>query len=797
LLRGNRLTLVATESGEIRGEFTLTPRPDNYAFSPDGQLLAVARGAVAELWMVGSGARAGIFYGHAPQVFGLAFTPDGERLIAASGDIWELASGERTASFGKSSSQVAISPRGELFVGDDGAVRDADSGARLGTLLDIRADAAEVLFTADGRQVLWRTQDGRIYAWGVRASVQAGPLAIGTSALTAADAPRLSLLSHLGRGRLVGAVWSADERYLAVNTTLNAVVFQAPDLQQVRAFLGSEALAFDGQDRILLGGDHPLQLVEVSTGTVAREFGLEGISAAAFSPDGKLLAISGAVSEGGPRDGLAVIDLASGELRAFDQGRGRYSEAIGLEFSPDGNLLALSFYGTISLWEVDSAKQLRQPILGNTKPASLSPDGQLIAYFTDRFVIERLRTGGNPLTIKADGTPYFPTGLDFPTLRSVDFRFDREGKLAVFYRRLDRRTFEENLGLVAWEVGTQPVQFTVQLEGVLRLTELTGAYADHYAAERPQRVPAFGLSPKGDLFYSLTADGVVRVWSVSTGIQQGASTPEPLDLIALTPDGRTVAVPNATGAIDLVELMSGVLQRSLPGAWFPDRLEFGSLSTLAVLRQDGSLTLLDVINGRVLDQFTLEAYSGPEYFALAQDGREYANLRLAAGRNLLQIFGLMEGGSLLDLERYPQPLRPAFSPDGQALAMVRRNQVELWDLQSGEVIGRLEAIGDSIGPLAFTPDGTRLVAGSGEIWDLDSGELAAQFEPVDRSERVVTNGHLIVAESGQIWDIRGGESLGSISGVSSRAVNFSFTLDGSRLVWQVQGGVIELWGVGP
>jgi WD40 repeat protein len=258
-----------------------------------------------------------------------------------------------------------------------------------------------------------------------------------------------------------------------------------------------------------------------------------------------------------------------------------------------------------------------------------------------------------------------------------------------------------------------------------------------------------------------------------------------------------VAVPNATGAIDLVELMSGVLQRSLPGAWFPDRLEFGSLSTLAVLRQDGSLTLLDVINGRVLDQFTLEAYSGPEYFALAQDGREYANLRLAAGRNLLQIFGLMEGGSLLDLERYPQPLRPAFSPDGQALAMVRRNQVELWDLQSGEVIGRLEAIGDSIGPLAFTPDGTRLVAGSGEIWDLDSGELAAQFEPVDRSERVVTNGHLIVAESGQIWDIRGGESLGSISGVSSRAVNFSFTLDGSRLVWQVQGGVIELWGVGP
>jgi WD40 repeat protein len=129
--------------------------------------------------------------------------------------------------------------------------------------------------------------------------------------------------------------------------------------------------------------------------------------------------------------------------------------------------------------------------------------------------------------------------------------------------------------------------------------------------------------------------------------------------------------------------------------------------------------------------------------------------------------------------------------------MVRRNQVELWDLQSGQVIGRLEASEGNIGPLAFTPDGTRLVAGSGEIWEVESGELAAQFEPVDRTERVVTNGHLIVSESGEIWDIRGGERLGSLGGERSRAVNFSFTPDGSRLVWQVEGGVIELWGVGP
>ncbi|MEK6588968.1 MAG: hypothetical protein AABY97_09025, partial [Chloroflexota bacterium] len=403
LLRGNRLTLVEAKSGEVRAELTLTPRRPNYTFSPDGKLLAVARGAVAELWEVGTGARAVILYGHGPQVYGVAFTPEGGRLIAASGDIWEIASGERSATFEATASQIAVSPQGQLLVGDEGAIRDAESGRRLGTLLDLRASAAQLLFAANGRQLLWLTQDGRIYAWGVRAGPAVGAPPLGPAALTTQDASQLTLLTHLGKGQLLGAVWSQDERYLAVNTTLNALVFQVPDLRQVRAFLGSRALAFDGQGRILLGGDQPLQLVEVSDGAMLREFGLVGISAAAFSPDGKLLAIAGAISDGGPRDGLAVIDLASGRLRAFDQGRGRYSEAIGLEFTADGSILALSFYGAISLWEVDSAKQVRQPILGNTKPARLSPDGKLIAYFTHQLIIERLDTGGERRTINADG----------------------------------------------------------------------------------------------------------------------------------------------------------------------------------------------------------------------------------------------------------------------------------------------------------------------------------------------------------------------------------------------------------
>src|SRR3972149_5423778 len=72
--------------------------------------------------------------------------------------------------------------------------------------------------------------------------------------------------------------------------------------------------------------------------------------------------------------------------------------------------------------------------------------------------------------------------------------------------------------------------------------------------------------------------------------------------------------------------------------------------------------------------------------------------------------------------------RPVFSPDGQMLAVVTRDRVLLWNLQSGALRRELQGLGSSVGPLTFTPDGSRLIAGRGEIWDVGSGGRTAQFE---------------------------------------------------------------------
>ncbi len=796
LRQGNKLLLVDASSGQVSAQFTLSPGAQNVAFSAEGRTLAVVRGSVAELWDLESAERIRILHGHAGQIFGLVFSPDGEELFAASGDRWEVASGERLADFESNASQVAITPRGDLIIGDDGALRESQEGQRIATLLDLRAPAAQWLISRDGRQVIGRSADGRVHVWGVRSSAPPAAPSIPSGAITVEQVSRLTLQSHLGRGRLQDAVWSPDRRYLAINTALTAQIMDASDLGLVRSLLDARVLAFDPGGRALVGGAQTLRLIDPISGDVIRDFGLRGINQATFSRHGTILAIAGQVAEDGGDDGLAVITLANGLLRVIDRGRGVLGYPIGLELTPDSRVLVASFRGTITIWEVESGRELRQAIRGNIKAASISPDGQHLAYFTHRFVVEDLEAGGQYRTINADGTPFFATGLDYPAFRPLDYGFTPEGKLLVFYRRLDRRSFSEDLALIEWNIHDQPVSAQVRLEQVLSLSDLSGIYLEDYANEQPARVPAFGLNPAGTMFYSLTGDGMARIWDMN-GDLLGSSRSDSRDLMALDPQGRSLAVSNAQGEIEILDLSSGELLRTLPGIWSPEWMGYSSASALMLIEGDGKLSFLDATRGTVLTQYSLDAYNRAEYFTLGPEGRLFANVRLFAGQNFLQVFSLNPDDSLMDLDRFPVPRRAVFSPDGKQLAMVRRDRVELWDLASGSIIGELEGIGTGIGELAFTPDGARLIAATGEIWDLARGELAAQFETSDPAMSICTNGYLLIGSDGSLWDAKTGDALGMLPDIRGQALSFTFTPDGERLVWQLEGGVIEVWGVSP
>jgi WD40 repeat protein len=793
LRSGNLVTVVNVETGKELS-FTVADVPQAYQFSPDGEIFAVSTGATVDLRDLSNGGRLRILYGHTPVVSGLTFTPDGSRLIAATGDIWEVASGDRIVRFEGTAKTMAISPDGTMFVGDDGAVRETETSQRTFTLLDLRASASTMYFTSNGEHLLWGTEQGTIYSWGVRVSpIVATPISP-EEGITAEESVQLEILSHIGRGRLINALWSLDDQYLAVNTTQNAQVYKSTTLEQVNEFLNARAVAFNSEGGVLLGGNQPLHLVDIQTGEILWTYGQRYITAATYSPDGGWLAISGMVSPEGEIDGLALIDLADNLVYVLDNGRGIYEEVTSLEFTPDSKYLVQSFHGAIYLWDIETGSQVRNPITGNLSPATISPDGKYIAYITRYSLrIENLLAGGQYRQFNADGTPFFPTGIEHPSLQPYDLVFMVNGRLLVFYRSFDRQAFVAHVSAITWNIDTGTAQ--VVTRDFLNLSQLDSLYSEIYENEWPRRVPAFGLSPCQDLMYSLTGDGVVRVMEVS-GRFLASSSSDYLDVVAISPDREQVALPNTVGGIDILNIESSRVVKSFSGPWYPVWMAYNSPSVLMVLQNDRTLSCLNIATGRVVETMMDDRYEEAEFSALSSDGKMFAVMALTGGLKQVNVFSFSPDGPLFDLGRFPLPFEPVFSPDNQILAVIRRNKVELWSMKTKELVADpLEGIGVAIGPLAFTPDGSHLVAATGEIWRLVDGSLVATFMTSDPKMEIRTNGQIIVGQDGTIWDMMNGEYVGVLEGLLGPAINFEFTLDGRGLIWQRAGGVIEVWGV--
>src|SRR3990172_8601860 len=183
----------------------------------------------------------------------------------------------------------------------------------------------------------------------------------------------------------------------------------------------------------------------------------------------------------------------------------------GLEFTPDSRRLVASHPLAISLWDVATGVQVRDPIAGTRRRASLSPDGSRIAYQTSNaIVVESLETGATFRRLKADGTDFFPTGVDIPRLEPVDIAFLEDTALVVFFRRVDRNTGDAVGAVVMLDL--QAMTGVWRDRSLMDLSRPIGEYTEAYDTARPPVIPGFGLSPSGRRLFSLTSDGIIRVW---------------------------------------------------------------------------------------------------------------------------------------------------------------------------------------------------------------------------------------------------------------------------------------------
>jgi WD40 repeat protein len=306
------------------------------------------------------------------------------------------------------------------------------------------------------------------------------------------------------------------------------------------------------------------------------------LTALAFSPDGKMLAVSG-----NREILLHTLDGSSSPKRL----PGLSDSILSLAFSKDGSLLVAgggtpARFGEIQFWDVPAGKLRRSVMLtGDTVfGVSLSPDGTRVAAgCTDNTVrIVDTATGKEINKMGAHENWVLGTVFGVDGKRVVSVGRDRSAKLT------DAATgaFQENVNLLRGElaaVARHPSKDIVVIGGEDRI-----AYV--YMMDRPKNmkiaddttlirklerqngvIAALAWSPDGRRIAVAGSAPEVNVYDADTGARVSACKGHSAGIysVAFSPDGARLATGGFDGTVRLYDPATGTLQK----AFVPVQLE--------------------------------------------------------------------------------------------------------------------------------------------------------------------------------------------------------------------------------
>ena len=433
----------------------------------------------------------------------------------------------------------------------------------------------------------------------------------------------------------------------------------------------------------------------------------EYVKAAAFSPDGKWLAVG-------------VVDpINKGRVELWDPAtrRRRLTIDVGataqlshLHFAPDSKSVAAvstSSSDIIHLWDARTGEPLGnlEPQVGAVGSIAFSPDGKrlLSAAAYGEMALWDVATGKKLRTFKGDGG----------TVWSLVFAADGEH----FF-------WAGNAGIRLWAVATgkEARLFPTPQGGTTFMAvspDATTLAADTYRFEGGRYFPG------------------VQLWDVATGkvLRRFDRPREEVGRLSFSPDGKTLA-STGNGGNTVVRLLDLTTGKSFP----PLEPAADQRFNAAVFSSDGKVVaaangLWDVATGRQLSSCTADGYQPSGFSAFSPDGKTLATTSVgriggvhlwdAATRKHLATFG-DEPKSLMR--------QISYCDDGQRLATVSSPQetaaplaVRIWDIPQRKTLSRAEIPCDGRHPVALSRDGSRIATdgyadGSISLWDSLTGK---------------------------------------------------------------------------